>query len=212
MYCPNTLRQLALFYWVCNIHNISSSIIIFQLWKTLFSAWYSLTFWISKGYEYYKYPIRDISVLTNLGINHVYRWAVNRTVVNFDWNMVRAVNWMTEKWLQKPIVASHFHFLSYLSKKAKYRLVLTQPLAVSQSVHQWFISYMSYITCSDICLTVGMQLALLLYQHVKKSLLSPRMRVLYCANQRISNLQCIYVYIWSILERERCWKGSFNTV
>ena len=30
-----------------------------------------------------------------------YRWAVNRTVVNFDWNAVRAVNWMTEKWLKK---------------------------------------------------------------------------------------------------------------
>ena len=30
-----------------------------------------------------------------------YRWAVNRTVVNFDWNTVRAVNWMmTEKWLK----------------------------------------------------------------------------------------------------------------
>ena len=28
-----------------------------------------------------------------------YRWAVNRTVVNFDWNTVRAVNWMTEIWL-----------------------------------------------------------------------------------------------------------------
>ena len=31
---------------------------------------------------------------------HTYRWAANQTVVNFDWNAVRAVNWMTEKWLK----------------------------------------------------------------------------------------------------------------
>ena len=35
-----------------------------------------------------------------------YRWAVNRTVVNFDRNAVRAVKWMTEKWLVKEQVSS----------------------------------------------------------------------------------------------------------
>ena len=35
-----------------------------------------------------------------------YRWAVNRTMVNFDWNVVGAVNWMTEKWVVKEQVSS----------------------------------------------------------------------------------------------------------
>ena len=33
-------------------------------------------------------------------MTEIYRWAVDRTVVNFDRNAVRAVNWMTEKWLK----------------------------------------------------------------------------------------------------------------
>ena len=33
-------------------------------------------------------------------VSSVYRWVVNRTGVNFDWNVVIAVNWMTEKWLK----------------------------------------------------------------------------------------------------------------